>query len=169
MTLFGRVLIIKPLGLCQIIHSVSNIEVPDSIAGAVRKKLFNFIWKNKKDRIKKTTPYQNLEKGGLRMTDIDLMFTSLRLAWIPRLLTAGDRNWCTVPNHFFRKLGGLKFLLRCNDDMKHPPQMAIFYRNILELFKDSKVMYKYDQAKKKRLFSYHYTWWHSAENSRCIS
>ena len=40
------------------------------------------------------------------MTDVDLMFRSLRLAWIPRLLTAGDCNWCTVPYHFFRQLGG---------------------------------------------------------------
>ena len=105
LTLFGRVLIIKSLGLPKIIHSVSNIEAPDGIAGAVRKNLFNFIWKNKKDRIKRTTLYQDLEKGGIRMTDADLMFRSLRLAWIPRLLTAGDCNWCTVPYHFFRKLG----------------------------------------------------------------
>ena len=65
LTLFGRVLIIKSLGLSQIIHSFSNIEVPDSIAGAVRKNLLNFIWKNKKDRIKRTTLYQNLEKRGI--------------------------------------------------------------------------------------------------------
>ena len=39
LTLFGRVLIIKFLGLSQIIpsHSVSNIEIPNSIAGAVTK------------------------------------------------------------------------------------------------------------------------------------
>ena len=49
LTLFGRVLIIKSLGLSKIIHSISNIEVPDGIAGAVRKNLFNFIWKNKKE------------------------------------------------------------------------------------------------------------------------
>ena len=42
LTLFGRVLIIKSLGLSEIIHSISNIEVPDGIAGAVRKNLFNF-------------------------------------------------------------------------------------------------------------------------------
>ena len=111
LTLFGRVLIIKSLGLSKIIHSISNIEVPDGIAGAVRKNLFNFIWKNKKDRIKRTSLYQDLEKGGIRMTDVDIMFRSLRLAWIPRLLTARDCNWCTVPYHLFRKLGGLNFLL----------------------------------------------------------
>ena len=83
LTLFGRVLIIKSLGLSKIIHSISNIEAPDGIAGAVRKNLFNFIWKNKKDRIKRTSLYQDLEKGGICMTDVDLMFRSLRLAWIP--------------------------------------------------------------------------------------
>ena len=62
LTVFGRVLIIKSLGLSKSIHSISNIEVPDGIAGEVRK-LFNFIWKNKKDRIKRTTLYQDLEKG----------------------------------------------------------------------------------------------------------
>ena len=65
------------------------------------------------------------------MTDVDLMFRSSRLVWIPRLLTAGDCNWCTVPYHFFRKLGGLNFLLKCNYDPKHLPQLPIFYRNIL--------------------------------------
>ena len=146
LTLFGRVLIIKSLGLSKIIHSVSNIEAPDGIAGAVRKNLFNFIWKNKKDRIKRTTLYQDLEKGGTRMTALDLMFRSLRLAWIPRLLTAGDCNWCTVPYHFFRKLGGLNFLLRCNYDPKYLPQLPIFYRNILEFFKELKSIYGYDQG-----------------------
>ena len=44
------------------------------------------------------------------MTDIDLMFKALGLAWIPRLLNAGDKNWCSVPNYYFRKQGGLNFL-----------------------------------------------------------
>ena len=42
----------------------------------------------KKDKIKRTVLYQDLEKGGLRMTDVDLMFKALGLAWIPRLLNA---------------------------------------------------------------------------------
>ena len=63
-----------------------------------------------------------------------------------RLLTAGDCNWCTVPYHFFRKLGGLNFLLKCNYDPKHLPQLPIFYRNILQFFKELKAIYGYDQG-----------------------
>ena len=68
-------------------------------------------------------------------------------------LTAGDRNWCTVPNHFFRKLGGLNFLLRCNYDTTHLPQLPIFYRNILKFFKELKIMYRYDQGSDLVLFN----------------
>ena len=32
-TLFGRVLIIKSLGLSKIVHSISNIEVPAGLRG----------------------------------------------------------------------------------------------------------------------------------------
>jgi len=57
----------------------------------------------KKGKIKRTVLYQDSEKGGLRLIDVDLMFKFLRLAWIPRLLNTGDKNWCPVPNYYFRK------------------------------------------------------------------
>ena len=53
------------------------------------------------------------------MTDKGLMFKSLKLAWIPRILSAGKKNWCTVPDHYFRKMGGLYFLFRCNYNVRH--------------------------------------------------
>ena len=89
------------------------------------------------------------------MTDVDLMFRSLRLAyaWIARLLTAGDCTWCTVPHQFFRKKGGLNFLLRCNYDPEHLPQLPIFYRNTLEFFKELKRIYGYHQGSDLVLFN----------------
>ena len=48
LALFGRVLITKTLGIVQITYSASNIEVPDAIAGTLKKKLFNFIWKKRR-------------------------------------------------------------------------------------------------------------------------
>ena len=38
------------------------------------------------------------------MTDMGVMFKSLKLAGIPRILYAGKKNWCTVPHHYFRKI-----------------------------------------------------------------
>ena len=66
LTLFGRVLITKSLGFSKIIHSISNVEVPDGIAGRCDRicSLSHGNFLNKKERIKRTTLYQDLEKKG---------------------------------------------------------------------------------------------------------
>ena len=87
------------------------------------------------------------------MTDISLMFKSLKLAWIPRLLCAGKKNWCTVPDHYFRKMGGLNFLLRCNYNVKYFDQLPVFYKTILESFSELKTLYGYDQLQDLVLFN----------------
>ena len=53
LTLFGRVLIIKSLALSQLIYSASNLNVPHEITSIIKSKLFKFLWKNKKDKIKR--------------------------------------------------------------------------------------------------------------------
>lgn len=153
LTLFGKVLITKTLGLSQLIYSASNLSVPAGIEDSVKTKCFKFLWRNKKDKIKRSGLYQDTDKGGLRMTDMGLMFQSLKLAWIPRLLSAGKKNWCTVPNHFFRKMGGLNFLLRCNYNAKYFDQLPVFYKTILESFSELKTLYGYDKSQDQILFN----------------
>ena len=89
LTLFGKVMTIKTLGLSQLIYSASNLVVPAGIEDTVKTKCFKCLWKNTKDKIKRSGLYQDTSKGGLRMTDIGLMFKSLNLAWIPRLMKTG--------------------------------------------------------------------------------
>ena len=50
LTLFGKVMIIKTLGLSKLFYFASNLFVPDGIAGTVRTKSFKFLWKNKKEK-----------------------------------------------------------------------------------------------------------------------
>ena len=63
LTLFGRELIMKSLGISQLVYSISNAEVPEYIASTLKSKLFGFLWKNKKDKIKRVSLYQNCERG----------------------------------------------------------------------------------------------------------
>ena len=80
LTLFGRVLIIKTLGISNLVYSASNIDVPKEIIKNVQSCLFKFLWKNKGDNIKRVGVYQDYEKGGLRMSDLETMIKALRLA-----------------------------------------------------------------------------------------
>ena len=77
LTLFGKVLIIKALGVSPLIFSASNIDVPKEFIGDVQGRLFKFLWKNKQDKIKRTSLYQDYEKGGLRMIDMENMIKAL--------------------------------------------------------------------------------------------
>ena len=79
---------LTPLGLSRLAYSASNLNVPQEITLIIKTKLFNFLWKNKRDKIKRAGGYyRDLEKRGIRMTDVKIMVKAMRLAWIPRLLT----------------------------------------------------------------------------------
>ena len=106
LTIFGRAMILKTLGLSQLVYSASNLVVPQGIVDLVKTKSFRFLWRNKKDKIKTSCLYQDPDTGGIRMTDINIMFKALKLAWIPRLIKSDKSNWCTIPNHFSEEENG---------------------------------------------------------------
>ena len=87
------------------------------------------------------------------MTDLNIMFKALKLAWIPRLLASDNGNWCTIPNHFFNKTGGLNFLLRCNYDARFFNDLPTFYKRILDNFNELKTLYNYYQKQDIVLFN----------------
>ena len=58
-------MIIKSLGLSQIVYAASNVNVPNAIIYTIKNKLFGFLWNNKKDKIKRESIYQDYDKGGI--------------------------------------------------------------------------------------------------------
>ena len=132
-------MILKILSLSQLVYLASYLVVTQGTADLVKTKLFRFLWRNKKDKIKRSGLYQDPERGGICITDINIMFKVLKLAWIPRLIKSDNSNWCTILNHFLKRMDGLNFLLRCNYDTKHFKDLPVFYKNILDNFNDLKI------------------------------
>ena len=77
------------------------MTVPKDIVSNIKGRLLSFIWKDKRDKIRREGLYQDYDKGGLRMMDIETMIKALRLAWIPRLIREGHSNWKYVPEYYF--------------------------------------------------------------------
>ena len=85
-------------------------------------------------------------KGGLRAPSIDTMVKSLKLAWIPRLLTEEENSedsWKAISNYLLHKYGGLNFLLRCYYDKKFLARINLpqFYKEILQHFLELQTSY----------------------------
>ena len=113
LALFGRCLITKSLGISQLVHPISNLVIPQGYLSAVNTAIFRFIWKGKKDKIKRKVMFLDYDKGGLRAPSIDALAKSLRLTWISRLLSdeeMSNESWKAIPNYLFEQYGGLNKL-----------------------------------------------------------
>ena len=138
LTFFGKVMIIKSLGLSQLVYSASTLNFPEEITSILKTKLFRYLWNNKKDKIKREGLYQDVHNGGLPMVDTEIMFKALKLAWIPRLLSPGNPKWKTVPNYYLKGV-------RCNYDEIYLTSLPVFYGNILKYFRELKTLYNHNQ------------------------
>jgi len=73
LTLFGRCLITKSLGISKLVHSISTLVIPKDCVKVVNSSIFKVM-------------SLDYEKGGLRAPSIEIMRKSLKLAWISRFL-----------------------------------------------------------------------------------
>ena len=105
LTLYGRSLLAKTLGVSQLVYAASMLTVPSLVIKNVQTELFSFLWKNKKDKIKRTVMYQPLSEGGLNFVNFSAVVKSLRLAWISRLLSSTTDLWKAIPTYYFNTYG----------------------------------------------------------------
>jgi len=57
-TLSGKALIIRSIGISRLlVHSFSNCCIPKGILETVKRKLFKFLWNNRRDKIKREGIY----------------------------------------------------------------------------------------------------------------
>ena len=82
LTLLGRINIVKTLGLSKLIYNTSVLTIPEHFVKEINKLTFNFIWEDKRAKIKKTTIIRERQQGGLKMIDFEIMEKALKLAWI---------------------------------------------------------------------------------------
>ena len=143
LSLYGRSMLAKAVGVSQLIYAASMLTVPEPVIQKTQTELFAFLWRNKKDKIKRQIIYQPTSDGGLNFMNFRTMVKSLRLSWIGRLLDGTNANWKAIPNYFFNKYGRLSFLLKCNYDVNlFEANFPLFYRELLGYFEELSRTYR---------------------------
>ena len=137
LTLMGRTLVVKALGISKLVYTASMLTPPEEVIKSVQEKLFNFLRRNKKDKIKREVLFQRPNKGGLNFPNFRTTVKALRLSWISRLLNDSNAAWNAIPNSFFNRYGGPPFLLKYNYNSKHlDKSISSFYLELLDYFKE---------------------------------
>ena len=108
LTLYGKINIVKTLGLSKLIFNASVLHMPDHFIEQINKITFNFIWDGKPSKIKRTTIIGKKKDGGLRMCDFSIMNKALKIAWINRIQTQSSAAWKIIPD-YSRLNGNLAF------------------------------------------------------------
>ena len=114
LSLAGKILIFKSLALSKILYACTMKTFPKQIIDQLNTIQKEFIWSNKKPKIKHSTLIANYSEGGYKDIDIKTKITALKVIWVNRLLDNNFHPWKIIPNYLFSNIGGIKLIFHLN-------------------------------------------------------
>ena len=87
LTINGRILIVKTLGISKYVHLTSVIPFSKAIVQIIKKLLYAFVWKGKQNKYKRKTLICEIEEGGLKMPDLSSEIKAMQVIWANRHFT----------------------------------------------------------------------------------
>ena len=97
LTPLGKITVIKTFILSKFIHLFTTLPSPNAeTIKKINTMIFNFLWEGKPDKVKRAKITQTYSCGGLKMTDITLFISSLKITWLRRLINADDHPWARL-------------------------------------------------------------------------
>ena len=134
LTLYGKINIIKTLGISKLIYSALVLPVPDHYIQEINRLIFNFIWQGKPPKIKRNTIIGEKKDDGLKMCDFKIAEKALKIAWVKRIQDESQASWKIIPNQLLHKYGSLAFLTKCNvatNTLDLDKTLPTFYKKML--------------------------------------
>ena len=141
LTLIGRAQIIKTFIMSQLLYVSSALDVPADVQKEVTNLIFNFIWKGRKDKIKRSTLIKDIAEGGMKIPSVEIMLQTSLIKWIKKLFSDPDITWPFFLSKFLMKSGiHLNILKYSNFDIKtlniKPCTLPGFYMKMLKVWSE---------------------------------
>ena len=108
---------------------------PGEFQKLLGRKLYKFLWNNGPDRICRKNIVNYIQAGGLRMVNVSVFITSLRVTWLRRLVMFSDNdNWTALSRIHLNKLFSLgdSYIRTVINNLRNP-----FWEHILEIWVQS--------------------------------
>ena len=131
LTLLGRIQIIKTFAIPKFMFRASQIPLTKKIIKEINSVLFKFVWKSRKDKIKRKTLISDYKNGGLRMPHLETLIKTQRIMCMKKYFDSYNSTWKVFLDNYLSEFGG-SFLLKCNYDIKFLPKtLPRFYKECL--------------------------------------
>ena len=113
LSLQGRVLVSKSLGLSKFQYLASLFTFPDHIIKQINTIIYEFIWRGKCDKVKRKIFEQSPDKGGFKMLNAIDLIKAASIMWIKKYFDDVERSWKHT-FEYFCKHKNLNLYLRSN-------------------------------------------------------
>ena len=115
-SIFGKIQIIKTFAIPKLMFRASVIPIPNDLVKEVNSIFYTFIW-NGKDEVKCCVLISNIniDKGGLKMLDIESMISTRRVICLKKFLEDYPSTWKSFLNRCIFSVSG-SLILHCNFD-----------------------------------------------------
>ena len=121
---------IKSFAIPKILYRVVLISNKEEFIKKINTLLYSFVWKGK-DKVKRRAFINPIDKGGLKMPNIESMISAQRIICIKRYLSIDPAGWKFFLDFYLKKVGG-KFLFHCNFNYtKLPVTLPEFYKECI--------------------------------------
>ena len=120
LTLLGRIQIVKSFIIPKVLSKVELIAVTEDLIEDINGLIYCFIWKGS-DKIKCAALINDIEDGGLKILDIQLMILAQRVMVLKRFADRENKGpWKITLSYFLSQVGG-EFIFKCNFDIRKLP------------------------------------------------
>ena len=135
LSLYGKVTITKTLGLSKLIFVSACIHTTPRYIDIINRLTTNFVWNNKKPKIKRDTLIGPKDRGGLDLPEFEIISKSLQTAWVKRMKNGVEDQWMSIPLFYLKNVGG-PFIFDCDYDVKFLGRNNIptFYTDVLSVW-----------------------------------
>ena len=128
LSLLGKIQIVKTFAIPKFMFRASVISIPKELVKEANFIFYNYIW-NGKDKVKRCALISDIEKGGLKMLDIDSMISARRVICLKKFLEDYSSPWKLFLNSHILPVGG-SLVLHCNfDTVKLKTQLPKYYKD----------------------------------------
>lgn len=114
LTLLGRILIAKTFAISKLVYLASSIACPEEYIKKIQRILYNFIWKGKRDHVKRDAIIAKREEGGLKMINFRLFEKASKVMLLKRILEPGSERWKILPQQYLNTFGPKYLILHIN-------------------------------------------------------
>ena len=135
LTLKGKITVIQSIFISQILYPCSVLYVPQWCIDRLHNMFINFLWNNKRPKIKHTCLIADRDCGGLRFPDIKNKIKALKLVWIQRLFDHSVHAWKECFQKSIKK--NIFILIQSAPDPKDLPfTISNFYGQLFSYWHD---------------------------------